>query len=266
MTTTSRLMKRARLVDLRGLDVAAAAVLATFAVGVEVARHVGAVPVVALLVCAATVAWRRRASAAACLIALAGVAVFQHAGGTRHLQIVTIVVALDYYMLGRHTGERGWGPSAVLLLTVPVAVIATGPEGSNVGGVLTAALLGCCRSAPGGQLPGGVLAHELRINNERLAREHRERVRLAAGEELTRVARELHDIVAHNVSVMVIQAVVARRVAGQDREVAREALRSVGSCGREALSEMRRMMGVLHRDEIEPAGERPGLSQPETLA
>jgi len=99
------------------------------------------------------------------------------------------------------------------------------------------------------------------------AREQRERAERAAGEERIRVARELHDIVAHSVSVMVIQAVAARRVASQDRELAREALRSVENCGREALSEMRRMVGVLHRGEIESdAATASRLSQLETLA
>jgi signal transduction histidine kinase len=66
---------------------------------------------------------------------------------------------------------------------------------------------------------------------------------------------------------MVIQAVAARAVAGRDRGAAAEALRSVERCGREALTDLRQMIGVLHRDDIEVLGAAsPGLAQLERLA
>ena len=113
----------------------------------------------------------------------------------------------------------------------------------------------------------GIATRALAATAAALQHEQEERARQTAAVERTRIARELHDIVAHSVSVMVIQAVAARSVASRDSERARDALVSVENCGREALGEMRRMMGVLRRGEIEPEGVTPpGLSQLETLA
>jgi signal transduction histidine kinase len=70
-------------------------------------------------------------------------------------------------------------------------------------------------------------------------------------EERSRIARELHDVIAHAVSVMVVQAGAARRVAVARPEQARDAMTSIESTGRQALGEMRRLVGVL-RDNDEP--------------
>ena len=106
---------------------------------------------------------------------------------------------------------------------------------------------------------GTLLASELRDNVDELARQQRERARRAASEERARIARELHDVVAHNVSVMVVQTQAARRVAAGDLAAAGTALQAVSNCGRDALVDMRRMIGVLHRGDVELAA--PGLAQ-----
>ena len=107
----------------------------------------------------------------------------------------------------------------------------------------------------------------LQVNTERLAEQQRERTRHVAAAERARIARELHDVIAHSVSVMVIQTVAARAVSRRDPGAAAEALRSVERCGREALTDLRQMIGVLHRDDIEVLGAAtPGLAQLERLA
>jgi signal transduction histidine kinase len=87
---------------------------------------------------------------------------------------------------------------------------------------------------------------------------------LAAAEERTRIARELHDIVAHSVSVMVLQAGAVRHrlPPGEDEE----ALRDVEGTGRTALAEMRRLLGAMRRegDEVE-LGPQPGLDELDAL-
>jgi signal transduction histidine kinase len=85
---------------------------------------------------------------------------------------------------------------------------------------------------------------------ERAERAERERELLAqqrVQHERTRIARELHDVVAHSLSVMVIQAAAARRTA--DPEAARAAMETVETTGRKAMTEMRRVLGVLRDDE-----------------
>jgi signal transduction histidine kinase len=77
--------------------------------------------------------------------------------------------------------------------------------------------------------------------------------RTAVAEERARIARELHDVVGHSVSVMTVQASGVRRLLRPEQEREREALLIVERTGREALAEMRRMVGVLRRPEESPA-------------
>jgi signal transduction histidine kinase len=82
-------------------------------------------------------------------------------------------------------------------------------------------------------------------------REREVRIGRAAAEERARIARELHDVVTHNVSVMVVQAAAAGEIFDQDPERAREAIRAVEETGRRALNELRRLLGVVADDEAE---------------
>ena len=96
----------------------------------------------------------------------------------------------------------------------------------------------------------------------RLAREQADRTRLAVEQEQARIARELHDIVAHNVSVIVAQAGAAQRVFTTQPDQARQALSSIETAGREALTEMRRLLGVLRADPGHAdRAPQPGLAQ-----
>ena len=95
---------------------------------------------------------------------------------------------------------------------------------------------------------------------EQADREGEERARLGALEERARIAREIHDVVAHSVSVMAIQAGAARTVVEEQPEKAREALASIEALGRETTAELRRAVGILRgaRDE-EALVPQPGL-------
>ena len=96
-------------------------------------------------------------------------------------------------------------------------------------------------------------ADEAKERAARAEREREERARLAVSDERARIARELHDVVGHSVSVMTVQASAARRLLRPDQEKERGALLVVEQTGREALAEMRRMVGVLRRPEEAPA-------------
>jgi signal transduction histidine kinase len=101
---------------------------------------------------------------------------------------------------------------------------------------------------------------------QRATREGEERVRAAVAEERKSMARELHDVVAHGVSVMVIQAGAARQVVDDSPVKATESLLTVEATGREVMSELRRLLGVLD-DEGAGAGvsPQPGIDQIGTL-
>jgi signal transduction histidine kinase len=91
---------------------------------------------------------------------------------------------------------------------------------------------------------------------ERAARLERERdahAQIAAAAERARIARELHDVVAHNVSVMVVQADGAAYALDADPDRARTALAAISATGRQALTEMRALLGVLRRGGAVPA-------------
>ncbi|MGD0167655.1 MAG: sensor histidine kinase [Gaiellaceae bacterium] len=101
---------------------------------------------------------------------------------------------------------------------------------------------------------------ELEERAERLERERELNVRRAAAEEQERIARELHDVIAHSVSVMVVQAAAAGDVFERQPERAREALRSIEESGRSALTELRRLLGVVRTRERERLEPQPGLA------
>lgn len=99
-----------------------------------------------------------------------------------------------------------------------------------------------------------------------LEREREEQARIAVAEERARIARELHDVVGHSVSVMTVQASGVRRLLRDDQQREREALLTVERTGREALAEMRRMVGVLRRPEEAPAlAPQPSLEHLDRL-
>jgi signal transduction histidine kinase len=91
----------------------------------------------------------------------------------------------------------------------------------------------------------------------RLERERDAQAKVAAAAERARIARELHDVIAHNVSVMVVQADGASYALGTDPARAREALAAISATGRQALAEMRRLLGVLRREEDGGSGRAP---------
>ena len=90
-------------------------------------------------------------------------------------------------------------------------------------------------------------------------REREVAAREAVVEERARIARELHDAIAHNVSMMVVQAGAERRVLDEDQESTRDVLETVEQIGRNALTEMRRLVGMLRTDDDDPLTPQPGL-------
>jgi signal transduction histidine kinase len=96
----------------------------------------------------------------------------------------------------------------------------------------------------------------------RAIRETEDRLRAAAAEERRAMARELHDVVAHGVSVMLIQSGAARQVVYTSPDRAEEALLTVEATGREAMAELRRLLGILNEEgEATGLAPQPGVDQ-----
>ena len=111
-----------------------------------------------------------------------------------------------------------------------------------------------------------LLARELAEKAARLEADREERAARAVADERARIARELHDVVAHSLTVMVIQAGAARRLVDRDPERVVEAAATIRQMGREALDEMRRLVGVLAEESGEPAlAPQPTMADLESL-
>ena len=102
-------------------------------------------------------------------------------------------------------------------------------------------------------------SEQARIAEER-ARRTEEEARRAVEDERSRITRELHDVLAHSVSVMTVQASAVRRLLTPEQEREREALLTVEETGRQALAEMRRLLGIMRTDdEVAALAPQPGL-------
>jgi signal transduction histidine kinase len=214
------------------------------------------------------VAWRRTIPFVAAPLMLAFLLWQELLGGDllEHSATPVITVPLAVYSLGvlldRARALISFGVS--LTLVCVVALVSMDPALEDF--VIAVALVG------GPFLVGRIvnariaLARELREKATRLEREREEGAKLAVAEERARIAREMHDVVAHNVSVMVVQSSAARRMIDHNPERARDALASVERTGREALSEMRRMLDMLRgEDEGLALAPQPSMDELEAL-
>ncbi|MBV9839797.1 MAG: hypothetical protein JO156_16895 [Solirubrobacterales bacterium] len=181
-------------------------------------------------------------------------------GVVRGLTTPALGTILVFYALGAYVPERISARTMVLAL---VAVGATRLTTGGGGPSTAAAVDGFGLFTP--YLLGLVVrrrdAHT-RSEEAHAAAAGRKRERVASravAAERARIARELHDVIAHNVSVMVIQAGGARLVLDADIDRAEASLRAVEHAGNEALVEMRRLLGLLGEDEPQTRAPQPGL-------
>ena len=151
-------------------------------------------------------------------------------------------------------GRRLWALGAVGV-ALTAAAVALDTYADEAQSFLFSSLI-----AVGGPLVlGQLVRNRLTLNQAlveqaaQLERDRAEEAETAALEERTRIAGELHDVVAHAISAMTIQAGAARRLAERDPDRARAAFATAEGTGREALTELRRLLGVLRREDEELA-------------
>jgi signal transduction histidine kinase len=101
---------------------------------------------------------------------------------------------------------------------------------------------------------------QLSAQTEELRRERERNARRAVLDERVRIARELHDVVAHHVSVMGVQAGAARRIMTRQPEQAQQALSSIESSSRQAVAELQHLLGFLRADQVDALAPQPDLN------
>jgi signal transduction histidine kinase len=223
-----------------------------------------AVPVAVVM--ASTVAFRRRWPLAAPSIALAGNVTLILVAGTPG---TSVALAISWfcalYAIAVWTDTRGFltGIGVLVAGNAITLIDATKPHDTVPFTVVPiVAMLLLRRAVRDRQLRADTLA----ARAELLEREHELRAQEAVVSERARIARELHDLVAHNVSVMVIQAGAERHALPPDQAPTRDALASIEQAGRQALADARRLLGMLRpegdREELAP---QPGVAEIDVL-
>ncbi len=207
------------------------------------------------------IAWRRRQpiAVAVLVVAIQVTVLIANLSDTGLLAVIVALYSLSAYSSGRRRTQSAVGIAFVLAVVL-------------VGGVITNELdISALISIAVTLVIAFVLGDNLRRRREaatalqdRLDRAERER-ELVAHQRVTaeraRIARELHDVVAHSVSVMVIQAAAARRNLATSPDVAHEALANIETTGRHTMDELRGLLGVLRRTE-QPSLESELSPQP----
>ncbi|NGO14886.1 two-component sensor histidine kinase [Streptomyces sp. HC44] len=211
--------------------------------------------------------WRRRVPAVTFFV-IALVSLVQWSLGIWQQAGISMLVAL--YTLALHGSLRmlGWAAAlTVVELTLAVSVIV--PVERPLLGLFF--LLGTSTAAVAVGLTLRIRRMYLAALEDRAGRleiEHDQRVQLTAAAERSRVAREMHDIVGHNLSVMVGLADGAATLAANSNEQSAEALRILGDTGRQAMGELRRVLGVLReeqQDDVRPLSPQPGIRELDPL-
>lgn len=218
-------------------------------------------PAVSLVVAVgstAPLAWRRVAPATA---ALAGTAVWTIPTPRGFLLLGFVIAVLLFFSVGAHV-RRTWRVAAVTAIGTTVGVVMTllGPEDPPVA-------VGAALVVVAPVFAGRLVAHQraqnarLRDLTEELVRERAGAERAAAAEERTRIARELHDVIGHEVSVIALQADAAAAALAVAPERAAAPVAAIRAAATEALGELRRVVGLLRGPaDDEDLRPQPGLA------
>ena len=220
------------------------------------------------LLSTAPVAWRARLPLTAFAIVLFanGACIYAAAPLQAAFQPFVALTLTAYSVGSRAEGRRAlWGPPVLLVASVPV-FFAAWRHGQDSGNIIPSLLWLVAAWAVGRSVRSWRLkSMALELANRELEEQRELQAQAAVTVERGRIARELHDVVAHNVSMIVVQAGAAARVLDGDQPDVRNALEVIASTGRETVDEMRTLLGVLRSDDGPAAKPQPGLADLDQL-
>ncbi len=225
-------------------------------------RPVGAIAMLA--VAAAALLWRRQRPVAAAVGVMAIMVAWAVAGYGDGNDLALLVVV---YSVGRYATDHRYS-LAIVLAAMATGVLETLVDTNQRIDIAPAIVLPWLAWYFGRRVRdrGDYLAL-LRERAERLEADQHAEALQAVVDERARIARELHDVVAHQVSMMTVQAGAARTVIHDDLDAAAEAIGDVERAGRQALGELRHLLGVLRPDAAGvDLGPQPGLDDIPVLA
>jgi signal transduction histidine kinase len=245
-------IRRLRRLDRRWLDRAIAAVFLVVGV-VEMVVRVGSpgpLSIAFAVVGYSTLLWRRsRPVVAGAVLFSMWIAFNLFGDDVKSLQIPLMAALFAGYAMGAYTDGREARIAPLVILVGVTGVTATWEEQVFTDYIFPTAFVLIAWLAGRGVRTRTRLTEELHEAAVQAQEAHEEEVVRAAAEERRRIAREMHDVVAHSVSVMVVQAGGARRILDRDPQRAVEAAAHIEDAGRAALAEMRRLLGVLHHSD-----------------
>ena len=246
------MIRRLRRLDRRWLDRAIAGVF--LVVGVtEMFVRVGSpspLSVALAVVGYGMLLWRRSRPVAAGAVMFSTWILFNLFGDdVKSLQVPLMAALFAGYAMGAYTDGREAKIAPFVILAGVTGVSATWDDPVPTDYIFPTAFVLIAWLAGRGVRTRTRLTEELHEAAVQAQEAHEEEVARAAVDERRRIAREMHDVVAHSVSVMVVQAGGARRILDRDPERAVEAAANIEEAGRAALAEMRRLLGVLHHSD-----------------
>jgi signal transduction histidine kinase len=222
------------------------------------------------LLSTAPVAWRAHFPLLATAVVLAanGACIYAAAPQQAAFQPFVALVLVAYSVGSRAEGPRAvWVPPVLAAAAIPVFVAAI-IHGQDPGNAIPSFVWLMAAWVVGRLVRGWRRKNvALELVNRELDEQRELQARTAVMVERGRIARELHDVVAHNVSMMVVQAGAATRVLDGEQAAVRSALEVIASTGRETVDEMRALLGMLRSDDgADGLNPQPGLADLDRLA
>ena len=217
-------------------------------------RAIGDVPIGTYLVigvaCAALI-WRRSQPLVVLGVTLAALGL---SAALAYPETIGFAMLVALYSVGRYVTDDRWSYIGLggAIAVATISSLIDGAPATDIGfGFLVLLVLWS-------------IGRRVRARGELAAQYEREQAaqaRRAVAEERTRIARELHDVVAHRVTMMTVQAGAAKTIAADDPEGALRAMEAVEQAGRQALSELRHLLGVLRPEaDVDGLGPQPGVA------